>query len=378
MEGFDEIQLGEDNIFTSEEDLFGLEEKPKQQVTEDTKEPPITEVNVQTLFEVSPESVGSEGDKTKEEESADDPEDISKSPTVFSSIADALKEEGTFSTLTEEDIKVKSAEDFSDLIDKEVLNRLDSAQQRVIKALNGGVEPDEIKQFENTINYLSSIKEEDISDESEKGIKLRQNLIFQDYINKGYSKERATREVEKSFKIGSDIEDATEALSSNSTHFKDSYDAKINEGLEAQRQEKQKEKEDGIKLHNLIKDTAEPFKGISVSNEVKKKIFDNISKPVYTDENGDKYTAIQKFEKENKSEFMYKLGVLFTLTDGFKNVDNLIKGEVTKQTKSKLRELEGKISNSGYNGSGALSYMSGSAGIDSESFEGLSGLKLDV
>ena len=33
-------------------------------------------------------------------------------------------------------------------------------------------------------------------------------IIFQDFLNRGYSKERAAREVQKSFNAGTDIDDA--------------------------------------------------------------------------------------------------------------------------------------------------------------------------
>ena len=60
-------------------------------------------------------------------------------------------------------------------------------------------------------------------------------MIFQDFINRGYSKERASREVKKSLDSGTDIEDANEALKSNKEFFKDKYNELINDAkLETQ------------------------------------------------------------------------------------------------------------------------------------------------
>ena len=50
-----------------------------------------------------------------------------------------------------------------------------------------------IKRYENTLSYLNSLQDSAISDETDKGEKLRQQLIFQDFINRGYSKERAQK-----------------------------------------------------------------------------------------------------------------------------------------------------------------------------------------
>jgi len=99
-----------------------------------------------------------------------------------------LKEEGIFPDLDDKDVEdVKEPEDFRDLIDKQIQAGLDEAQKRVLDALNTGVEPNVIKQYENTLEYLNSITEEQITDESDRGETLRKNLLQQDFMNRGYS-----------------------------------------------------------------------------------------------------------------------------------------------------------------------------------------------
>ena len=80
------------------------------------------------------------------------------------------------------------------------------------EALGVGVEPSAIQQYERTLDYLDGISDDSISDESERGETLRKQLIYQDFINRGYNKERDIREVNKSFNAGSDIDDAKEAF----------------------------------------------------------------------------------------------------------------------------------------------------------------------
>lgn len=164
-----------------------------------------------------------------------------------------MKEEGIFPDLDEESYsKIKEPEDFRDLIEQQIKAGLDERQKRIDEALNVGIEPTEIKKYENTLYFLDNIKEESISDEGDNGEKLRKDLIYQDFINRGYSKERATREVQKSFNAGTDIEDAKEALKSNMDYFKDKYNELINDAkLEAAEEEKER-KEKAEKLKTSI------------------------------------------------------------------------------------------------------------------------------
>lgn len=349
----------------------GSEKKPDNKDKDET-----TEVDVDTLF-TELESVGSGKDKEEKEDTT--PKGDGTSPKNFySSIAKALKEEGIFPDLDDESYsKIKEPEDFRDLIEQQIKAGLDERQKRIDEALNAGVEPTEIKKYENTIYFLDSIKEESISDESDKGEKLRKDLIYQDFINRGYSKERAAREVQKSFNAGTDIDDAKEALKSNMDFFKDKYDELVNEAKAEAEQEEKKRKEQAEELKTSILNDKEVFGDLSVDKSTRQRIYDNISKPVYKDpETGEYYTAIQKYEMENRVDFLKNLGLIFTLTDGFKNLDGLVKGKVKKEVKKGLRELENTLNNTARTSDGSLKYVSG-VDEDPESFIG-KGWKLDV
>ena len=164
------------------------EKDPDDKGNNKTKEETTEVVDVENLFSPdTPESVGS-GKENIEEKEDTTPKGSGTSPKNFySSIAKALKEEGIFPDLDDEGLsKVKEPEDFRNLIEQQIKAGLDERQKRVDEALNAGVEPTEIRKYENTINFLDSIKEENISDESDKGEKLRKDLIYQDFINRGY------------------------------------------------------------------------------------------------------------------------------------------------------------------------------------------------
>ena len=377
--GTEEIE----NLFVEDEDTQDTPpangEPPKKEEEPDNDKEETTEVvDVDNLFTDTPESVGSGKENTEEREDTTPNGDGTSPKNFYSSIAKALKEEGIFPDLDDEGLsKVKNPEDFRDLIDQQIKANLDERQKRIDEALNAGVEPTEIRKYENTINFLDSIKEENISDEGDKGEKLRKDLIYQDFINRGYSKERATREVQKSLNAGTDIDDAKEALKSNIDFFKDKYDELINETKSETEKEEKERKEQAEKLKSSILNGKDVFGDLSVDKSTRQKIYDNIAKPVYKDpETGEYFTAIQKYEMENKTDFLKNIGLLFTLTDGFKNLDGLVKGKVKKEVKKGLRELEHTLNNTARTSDGNLKFVSG-VDEDPESFIG-KGWSLDV
>lgn len=321
-----------------------VEEKPP----EDTS---TTEEKVDTEDLFSSESVGSEDKedkKNKDRGVPDSNEDVGPSPNsnFYYSIANALVEDGILPDLDSDFVKgIKSPEDLAAAIDKQVEARLDEAQRRINDALNADVAPDEIRQYETVLDNLNKITDDTINDESERGENLRKQLIFQDLINRGFSKERATREVKKSIDSGSDIDDAKEALESNVKFFKQQYDNLINEGKKSVEAEKQRQKQEAADLKKQMLEDKEIFEGVTIDKATRQKAYESLVKPAYKTEDGNYITALQKYEMDNPVDFRKKLGVIFTLTNGFKNLDMLVKGKVKKEVRRNLRELEHTLKN---------------------------------
>lgn len=362
-----ERDLSLDNILTDEDISSLFEDDNIEETTSDetddnkTKEDnKTTEVNVEELF-AEPESVGRENNNNEEQEDTNDPNDDGASPNFFSSIAAALVDEGVFPDLNEDEIsQIKGPEDFRDLIDRQIKSGIDEANQRVLEALNAGVEPTAIQNYERVLSYLNSIDDASLEDESEKGESLRKNIIYQDYINRGFSKERATKEVEKSFRAGTDIEDAKESLTGNKDFYKGQYDDLIKEGKEAEAKEAKKQKEQAEELKKSILTEKKVFGDIEIDKNTRQRVYDNVAKPIYKDpDSGEYLTAVQKYQREHPVEFSKNLGLLFTLTDGFKNIDTLVGGKVKKEVKKGLRELETKIRSTSSSTSGNLRFANG-------------------
>lgn len=368
-----------DNLFTNEEEKETQEtppekkEKEEKEIKETTEE---EEINPEDLFD-NPEGVGSEKDN-QEKDGDTPPEKGGTSPKTnfYSSIASALKDEGILPDLDDEVVNsIKEASDFAEAIEKQIQARFDERQKRIDDALNANIEPDEIRQYESAISYLESIKEEDIKDESNKGETLRKKLIYQDFINRGYSKERATREVKKSFDSGTDIEDAKEALESNKDFFNKEYQGLIKEAQDEIKEEQEKTKKQAAQLKKSMLEDKEVFEGITLDKSTRQRAFDNITKPVFKTEDGEYLTAIQKYEMDNPVEFRKYLSILFTMTDGFKSLDKIVKGKVKKEVKQSLRELEHKLNNTSRSSAGDPKFV---GGIEEDTEETWRGWKLDV
>ena len=378
-------ELSMDNILNTDE-IEGLFEDEETQETQPEENEENLDENQEDNNEETeeatevdkPEGVGSEDNNEEQEDTTSKKGGSSPKNKFYSSIAKAFAEEGIFPDLDDESVsKIETPEDFRDLIEERIKSELDERQKRIDEALNAGVEATDIKKFENTIAYLDSINDENLSNENDEGEKLRKQLIYQDFVNRGYSQERANREVKKSFDAGTDIEDAKEALKSNLEFFQGQYDNLIKEAKAQEEAEVKERKEQAEKLKKSILEDKEVFGELQVDKKTRQKIYDNISKPVYKDpDTGYVYTALQKYEMENKTDFIKNLGLIFTLTDGFKNLDGLVKGKVKKEVKKGIRELENVLNNTARTSDGNLKFV-GNGDDDPESFIG-QGWTLDV
>ena len=379
MEGLslDNIMTGEEaaNLFSQEQESTEENEveTPKDKEEKENKE--ATEVvDVNSLFTEEPESVGS-GDNNKEKEDTSSKEGTS--PNFYSSIAKTFAEDGVFQNLDEEALsKVNDAESFLDLVEQQVQSKLDEKQKRIDQALNAGIEPTQIQRFENNMKILNSITEDSISEEGEKGENLRKNIIYEDYIQKGFSKERAIKAVERSIAAGTDIEDAKEALQSCKDQVNKAYNDAIKKAEEEKANEEKELKEQAEALKKSILSDKKPFGDLEIDKSTRQRVFDAISKPVFTDpETGERFTALQKYEADNHNDFMKYVGLTYVLTDGFKSLDGLVKGKVKKEVGKSLKELEHTLNNTARNSNGTLKFTSG---VSSDSESAFSRYTLDI
>lgn len=362
---------------TEEEGVIDTPDSDKQKEKNKTTEV----VDPETLFEEeTPESVGSGKDKEGKGDTVTDEEPDGTSPNdnFYSSIANALAVDGIFPNLDDETVKkAVDAESFSDLIEAEINARFDEKQQRISKALENGVEPTDIKKYESTLDYISKITDAAIAEESEKGEQLRYNLIYQDFLNKGMSPDKAKKYTDRTINAGTDVEDAKEALQSNKEFFSGEYNRLLQEAQQQADEEKAERSKQAKQLQTSLLKDKNLFGDMEISNNIRKKAFETVSKPVYRDpETGDYMTALQKYEIEHRADFLKYTGLIFAMTNGFKDFDSFAKGKVKKEMRKGLRDLEKTLNNTSRSKDGNLRMVTNQKD-DPDSFIS-KGMKLDL
>lgn len=364
---------------TEEEEVIDTPDSKDDKPKEKNKTTEV--VDPETLFEEeTPESVGSGKDKEGKEDTVTDEGSDGTSPNdnFYSSIANALAVDGIFPNLDDETVKkAVDAETFSDLIEAEVNARFDEKQQRISKALENGVEPTDIKKYESTLDYINKITDAAIAEESEKGEQLRYNLIYQDFLNKGMSADKAKKYTDRTINAGTDVEDAKEALQSNKEYFSGEYNRLLQEAQQQADEDKAERSKQAKQLQTSLLKDKNLFGDMEISNDVRKKAFETVSKPVYRDpETGDYLTALQKYEIEHRADFLKYTGLIFAMTNGFKDFDSFAKGKVKKEMRKGLRDLEKTLNNTSRTKDGNLRMVTNQKD-DPDSFIG-KGMKLDL
>lgn len=377
----DDTNLEEGETFNpfadeAEEETEGeeFENKEEDDSEEEVEESKSKKKNVAEEKKKSPENVGN-GDE--EEESAF-PEEGGTSPkNIYSSIAKVLKEEGTFPDLKDEDLdSIKDSDSFIEVIQAQIKESIDEEYKGINAALNVGVQPNVINSYRNSIKYLDSITEDMIRDEDNE--QLRKTLILQEMVNRGYSKEKAEKAYQKSLDRGDDdVEDALDALEANKEFFNNKYNELLNDAKEREKVAIEEQKQRVQAFKKSIMEDKDLYGDFEVSKQMRQSIYDSLTKPVYTDkQTGETYTAVQKWELENPDLFNKAVGLIYQLTNGGKNFENLIKGEVKKKVSKARSEFENAIRNTSANSSGGRLRLANAHDTDSESF--LKGFTLDV
>ena len=334
------------------------DETPASKENNETEE--AAEVDFSDLLGNQPESVGSE-ENTEGNGGAPKSSDGQGSPqaNLFSSIAEATRDEGVFPDLSDEELKaVKDAATLREFFENQVKKMFNEDQQRLQKALNSGATTDEMQQYQNALNLSQFLENRDtvatLSKEGEEGENLRKRVMYQDYINRGFKHERAVKMIQKSFDDGTDLDDAKEAFNSCKEFYKQQIEDFQQEMEDRQQAQKANEQKQFSSLKKHILDTESFYDGVKVDKQTRQKAYDSITKPIFKDEQGNYMNALQKYQREHPTEFMENVALLFALTDEFKSVNKLTQKKVQQGIKKGFEEVANVLNSTRRNTDGTL------------------------
>lgn len=363
----DEFSFEFGDILSPEEatQLFEQTVPDKEEVSEEEIEQETDETEIDDNHPAEEDDVNQPSEKvgeedTKQKEDATDNRGGGSSPSVYSSIAKAFKVDGIFPDFEDNEIDaVQTPEAFAELMEKAITARVDERVKRADAALQNGVQPDQVRAFEETLGYLGSIDEDRLKAEGEEGEELRKQLIYNDLINRGFSKDKALRELDKSFKTGNDIEDAKDALDALIQHYQNQYQQIQDESRARIEEGKKKQKQMSDDFKRMILDSEVKIGETKLDKKTCQKIYDSVSRPVYKDpDTGKLLTLVQKFQKEQPLEFLKQLGMWYVLTDGGKNTAGFTKQQLREERNKGIKELGRKINSTSLNPDGTLRYDS--------------------
>lgn len=330
--------------------LFGSEIESFQ---ENAEEEETTTEKDNTNEEKPQESRGVEESKKGEDAKSD-----GNSPNnLYSSIAKALKEEGILSDL--DDISsIIDAKSLRDAFNMQADKRLDNQTKRVLLALNSGMRKSDIQILEELVSTYNSIDAKAIESEDKNGESIRKELLYRDYINRGFSKEKAEREIKKAFDAGTDIEDAKDALVSLREYTAKMYEKKQMEAEAAKKAAEDAQKSFFDSIIKSIDEKENAFNSIKLDANAKKRIKDVIFDRKHKNPQGYYESDIEKYEREHKADFARYMAAFFALTDGFTDFSKLFKPVANQAMKKGLANLENMLQGSTVEG-GSLSLIGG-------------------
>lgn len=288
------------------------------------------------------------------------------SPDVYSSIARALSEDGILNSPNIDG--VRDAETLRRAMEEEVYNRLTPVQQRVNAALGLGMQPDEIQQYEAAMSQAADCTDERITDESDEGQNLRRDLIYQGCLARGMSQQQAEREVSKSFKAGTDIEDAKDARDTVMQALQGRYNQAMQERKYQmdQAQAANAQFQDSV-IGSIANDDGRMFG--SLTENTKRLVANNLMNRSVRLRDGSMMTPVEAYAAQDPVGFQKIIGVMYTLTNGFRDFDRLGDIKANRSMKRGIAGLERALRGTGSGGGGSYKYANNVNGREDDDEE---------
>lgn len=273
-----------------------------------------------------------EGDKGDGEET---------SPQLYQMLAKVLREKGVLSSVEESLLKdVKDVDGIVSAIKGQIkaeeYRDLSETQKTILKDMREGVSEDTAGQFKTAMDRLEKIDDTKIAEDKQ----VRFDLIYQDFIAKGYERDRAIKLANRSFALKEDEADAKEAKTSLIKAVNERYERTKQAEIQAAKDKENEAKADKEALKKKILDSKEVLTGFEVPEVLRKEVYEDMVKTVSNNpKTGVPENALMKYQRENPLEYNHKLYYLFKVTNGFQDLEYF----KNKKTTSSVKALENAL-----------------------------------
>lgn len=292
------------------------------------------------------EDDGEKKDKKDIKVPADDAA-TSSSQNTFTSLASALAEAGTLTTLSDEELAgITDASTLLEALGKQVKDNefsgLNDVQKQYLTALEAGVPHDTFVHTMASADAYSRISEDVIESRPD----IQAELIRRNFLVKGFSAEKANSYAALAMKGDDPIKEAIESRNALVAFEKGKIDQEINAGRQSQ-EDMLKEAEQALAaLKSKVTETSEVIPGIKVNSPTREKIFKSMTTPIKVKDESPLNEVMDKYESD--AEYKMRLHALHVLTNGFTDFSKFSK--TIKSTA--IKDLEDKVNSGGFSGSG--------------------------
>jgi hypothetical protein len=318
-----------------------------QTMTEPIKEEPNKEEENISSIEItddttSQEKVGEEGkdpENLEEEDKGENTTSPANSDEVFKPLAEFLKEKGFFTTLEKEITTADDlAEAFREEIKKNEFAQLNPLQKEYLEALSQGIPDNLVQEHMKTRGIFENITDEVLETEED----VRKEVIIQDRMASGWTKERAERDYKRISETGESIEESRISRDNLLQKEKVEYEATVARAKEEQTKAELAAKQQLEDLKNSVYKEDNFLSSFKVTDGLKQKVYETMNTVVDYTPDGLPLNRLMKHKLDNPVEFEKNLYYLYELTNGFKDISKF----TTKATTSAAKKLSSAIANS--------------------------------
>lgn len=309
----------------------------------------VTDIDPESTFDVTFKSdvTGDEEGVTDNDTPSTNDGAHSSSKVAMTKLASALYQDGIITGVTEEELKDvdgdKLAEFLKRTIKENEYSDLGERGREFLDAVRAGVPIEVATKIHNTELQLEGFTEDafiesddDDDDVAENKRATREQLIMNDLISRGFTKEVAKRKTDMSFKEGIDEEDAKIALDNLKNTMKHRKEAEIQAAkVESENIQKQR-----VALVDKILKTEEILPGLKVPEGMRSKIARSLTEPTGRDANGRLRTYVSDKRSVNAELFDTRLNYFIELGLFDEKPDLSIFGKQKVSSAVKLLEKE--------------------------------------